>query len=237
MLSITSCSRRSAGTSCSDKVSPLSLLSYSERQQRLSFPLTLNFAANRLHVCTAERHPLPGQDVRLRQLDLLPLQSLRQRHQGARTGNSLKPWAGGWMPVSHWLHLLIQISIPVVSVTFIKKTKTALLVPNALVIETKSYQVRTHFVFMHFVDQSTWLLLIWNDVCFLACVCVLPLAKYNLQVPQVHLHSSWGEVFSLWCVCILFCMLFLFMYFSRSKCVKCFWVLCNTPFNGDSVLP
>lgn len=35
----------------------------------------------------------------------------------------------------------IQISIPVVSVTFIKKTKTALLVPNALVIETKSYQV------------------------------------------------------------------------------------------------
>lgn len=36
-----------------------------------------------------------------------------------------------------------QISIPVPSVTFIKKTKTALLVPNALVIETASCQVRT----------------------------------------------------------------------------------------------
>lgn len=35
-----------------------------------------------------------------------------------------------------------QISIPVPSVTFIKKTKTALLVPNALVIETASCQVR-----------------------------------------------------------------------------------------------
>ncbi|KAI3362110.1 hypothetical protein L3Q82_012439, partial [Scortum barcoo] len=34
-----------------------------------------------------------------------------------------------------------KISIPVTSVTFIKKTKTALLVPNALVIETTSYQV------------------------------------------------------------------------------------------------
>ena len=36
----------------------------------------------------------------------------------------------------------LQISIPMLSVTFIKKTKTALLVPNALVIETTSYQVR-----------------------------------------------------------------------------------------------
>lgn len=35
-----------------------------------------------------------------------------------------------------------QISIPVPSVTFIKKTKTALLVPNALVIETANSQVR-----------------------------------------------------------------------------------------------
>lgn len=36
----------------------------------------------------------------------------------------------------------VQISIPVISVTFIKKTKTALLVPNALVIETTGDQVR-----------------------------------------------------------------------------------------------
>lgn len=44
-----------------------------------------------------------------------------------------------------------KISIPVVSVTFIKKTKTALLVPNALVIETKSYQ----HVFVSFLSRNT----------------------------------------------------------------------------------
>ncbi|XP_051269548.1 GRAM domain-containing protein 2B isoform X2 [Dicentrarchus labrax] len=44
-----------------------------------------------------------------------------------------------------------KISIPVTSVTFIKKTKTALLVPNALVIETKSYQ----HVFVSFLSRNT----------------------------------------------------------------------------------
>lgn len=44
-----------------------------------------------------------------------------------------------------------KISIPVVSVTFIKKTKTALLVPNALVIETASYQ----HVFVSFLSRNT----------------------------------------------------------------------------------
>ncbi|XP_054468751.1 GRAM domain-containing protein 2B-like isoform X2 [Anoplopoma fimbria] len=44
-----------------------------------------------------------------------------------------------------------KISIPVVSVTFIKKTKTALLVPNALVIETISDQ----HVFVSFLSRNT----------------------------------------------------------------------------------
>ncbi|KAM6975642.1 GRAM domain-containing protein 2B-like [Tautogolabrus adspersus] len=44
-----------------------------------------------------------------------------------------------------------KISIPVVTVTFIKKTKTALLVPNALVIETTSYQ----HVFVSFLSRNT----------------------------------------------------------------------------------
>ncbi|XP_070845000.1 GRAM domain-containing protein 2B-like [Chaetodon trifascialis] len=44
-----------------------------------------------------------------------------------------------------------KISIPVLSVTFIKKTKTALLVPNALVIETTSYQ----HVFVSFLSRNT----------------------------------------------------------------------------------
>ncbi|XP_029371502.1 GRAM domain-containing protein 2B-like isoform X2 [Echeneis naucrates] len=44
-----------------------------------------------------------------------------------------------------------KISIPVMSVTFIKKTKTALLVPNALVIETKNHQ----HVFVSFLSRNT----------------------------------------------------------------------------------
>lgn len=36
----------------------------------------------RLHLRSAERHPLPRTDVCLRPLDLLPLQSVWQRHQG-----------------------------------------------------------------------------------------------------------------------------------------------------------
>ncbi|XP_008302891.1 GRAM domain-containing protein 3-like isoform X2 [Stegastes partitus] len=44
-----------------------------------------------------------------------------------------------------------KISIPVLSVTFIKKTKTALLVPNALVIETTHEQN----VFVSFLSRNT----------------------------------------------------------------------------------
>ncbi|XP_069558404.1 GRAM domain-containing protein 2B-like [Brachyistius frenatus] len=44
-----------------------------------------------------------------------------------------------------------KISIPVMSVTFIKKTKTALLVPNALVIETTHDQ----HVFVSFLSRNT----------------------------------------------------------------------------------
>ncbi|XP_029940897.1 GRAM domain-containing protein 2B isoform X2 [Salarias fasciatus] len=44
-----------------------------------------------------------------------------------------------------------KISIPVMSVTFIKKTKTALLVPNALVIETTHHQ----HVFVSFLSRNT----------------------------------------------------------------------------------
>ncbi|XP_034997350.1 GRAM domain-containing protein 2B isoform X1 [Hippoglossus stenolepis] len=44
-----------------------------------------------------------------------------------------------------------KISIPAMSVTFIKKTKTALLVPNALVIETTSDQ----HVFVSFLSRNT----------------------------------------------------------------------------------
>ncbi|XP_042252099.1 GRAM domain-containing protein 2B-like [Thunnus maccoyii] len=44
-----------------------------------------------------------------------------------------------------------KIALPVISVTFIKKTKTAILVPNALVIETTSDQ----HVFVSFLSRNT----------------------------------------------------------------------------------
>lgn len=85
-----------------------------------------------------------------------------------------------------------QISIPVPSVTFIKKTKTALLVPNALVIGMASCQVREprrSFPTFHINKQ--------NSTCFFclsAHVCVLPVSKHYLQIPEVCL-SSFGGIY------------------------------------------
>lgn len=108
--------------------------------------LNLNVFSTRLHLRPAERHFISGETVCLRQLDLFPLQSLWQRHQGTHiaASDSYKTFSLELFGSDSWMFCCsanIQISIPVVSVTFIKKTKTALLVPNALVIETKSYQV------------------------------------------------------------------------------------------------
>lgn len=104
----------------------------------------------RLHLCSAERHPLPGTPVCLRPLDLLPLQSVWQRHQGTGgTGGTGAAVHDGTRLVqttcvsaSHLMLFLGQIAIPVTSVAHIKKTKTAILVPNALVIATASDKVR-----------------------------------------------------------------------------------------------
>lgn len=84
----------------------------------------------------------------------------------------------------------LQISIHVPSVTFIKKTKTALLVPNALVIGMASCQVREprrSFLTFH-VNQL-------KPTRFLrlsAHVCVLPVSKHHLQVSEVCLSSFGG---------------------------------------------
>lgn len=57
-----------------------------------------------------------------------------------------------------------------VSVTFIKKTKTALLVPNALVIETKSYQVRealftnSSYAYVLFTSMNLIVIIIVNNL-------------------------------------------------------------------------
>lgn len=93
----------------------------------------------RLHLRSAERHPLPRTHVCLRPLDLLPLQSVWQRHQG--TGAAVFPSPRRRRATSDGVSLG-QIAIPVMSVAHIKKTKTAILVPNALVIATASDKVR-----------------------------------------------------------------------------------------------
>lgn len=87
-----------------------------------------------------------------------------------------------------------QISIPVPSVTFIKKTKTALLVPNALVIETASCQVRTaRRLFPAFQVNRNLILPICLLLFFLSArVCVLPVSKHYIQISEVCLLSFGG---------------------------------------------
>lgn len=96
-----------------------------------------------------------------------------------------------------------QIAIPVVSVTHIKKTKTAILVPNALVISTANDRVRQRFLHLiswwwkHPVNCSpapktpehnmTVVLLV------AVCVRVLPVQRQHLQVPDVRLSASGGR--------------------------------------------
>lgn len=89
-----------------------------------------------------------------------------------------------------------QVSIPVPSVTFIKKTKTALLVPNALVIGMASCQVREprrSFPTFHVNKLNSA-----NVLCFSAHVCVLPVPKHNLQISEVCLSSFGG-------ICLIEC--------------------------------
>lgn len=45
----------------------------------------------RLHLRSAEGHPLPGTDVRLRPLDLLPLKGVWQGHKGRQRRSPLWP--------------------------------------------------------------------------------------------------------------------------------------------------
>lgn len=54
--------------------------------------------------------------------------------------------------------ILFQISIPAFSVTLIKKTKTALLVPNALIIATLTDRVSTQ------QRKSTCFTLLWSPL-------------------------------------------------------------------------
>lgn len=83
-------------------------------------------------------------------------ESLRQSYTCALQKDIL--YQGKMFVSDHWIcfHSKVfgrdtKISIPVLSVTFIKKTKTALLVPNALVIETTCDQ----HVFVSFLSRNT----------------------------------------------------------------------------------
>ena len=92
----------------------------------------------------------------------------------AAVSGSLLGYQASLMPVpSVWIHFTLalrnqfyiilvvcrssQIAIPVMSVTHIKKTKTAILVPNALVIATANDRVRRTLLHHNFIAH-TWLL-------------------------------------------------------------------------------
>ncbi|XP_076020213.1 GRAM domain-containing protein 2B-like [Genypterus blacodes] len=77
-----------------------------------------------------------------------------------------------------------KIAIPVMSVTFIKKTKTVILVPNALVIETKSSEPQ---VFVSFLSRNTTYKLLASICVHLGvdkadCSPVTPPCKNNFRV-------------------------------------------------------
>lgn len=135
------------------------------------------------------------------------------------------------------LYLFIQISIPVVSVTFIKKTKTALLVPNALVIETKSYQVRTlltHSSHPRVLSTSINRTIIYfKQSVFQARVRVLPLAKHHVQVSQVNLRSSRGKIKTSLSSLVFVCFMFVIPIKLISACnlkVHLMWNICSLLF-------
>lgn len=88
---------------------------------------------------------------------------------------------------------LSQIAIPVVSITNIKKTKTAILVPNALVISTANDRVRADAPFLQGEVTS---FVLNQRFCFVAAVRVrvLPVQRQHLQVPDVSLSAPGGTM-------------------------------------------
>lgn len=91
--------------------------------------------------------------------------------------------------------LLGQIAIPVMSVAHIKKTKTAILVPNALVIATARDKVRRSRLRNQDWEKNERVILIRLFFCGFCPVrvCVLPVPRQHLQNPDVHLSSSGGR--------------------------------------------
>ncbi|CAG09670.1 unnamed protein product [Tetraodon nigroviridis] len=86
-----------------------------------------------------------------------------------------------------------KIAIPVMSVAHIKKTKTAILVPNALVIATARDKVRRSRLRNQDWEKNEREILIRLFFCGFCPVrvCVLPVPRQHLQNPDVHLSSSW----------------------------------------------
>lgn len=157
-------------------------------------PLTVNVAADRLHVRPAERHPVPGQDVRLRQLDLLPLQSLRQRHQGSGAGRpkqspKLLPLrvCDALYPFRPDLHPRGGRDLHQENQNRTAGAKCPRGGDEKLSSESAvcTPAVRLCFVCIHEPDSD-----LLPTISFEARVRVLTLSKHNLQVSQDHLRSS-----------------------------------------------
>lgn len=185
-LSITSCSRRSAGRNPSLKV---------------GFPLRMWKKGGNIELLTGMFVP-KATPVRCRETFYI-----RGRCSSPTTGSVSTPKSLAETPrfdlrlCSSVLWFTVpdpdvsvfhQISIPVPTVTFIKKTKTALLVPNALVIETASCQVKKSASRLSFKCE----LGPTHHFCFFfalpARLCVLPVSKHHLQISEVHLPPFGG---------------------------------------------
>lgn len=73
---------------------------------------------------------------------------------------------------------MFQIAIPVISVSEIKKTKTAILVPNALIIATAQERV-SWILFIFFLSDKQP----FNEdfIVFTVCFCVITVPRHSIQ--------------------------------------------------------
>lgn len=104
-----------------------------------------------------------------------------------------------------------QIAIPVVSVTNIKKTKTAILVPNALVIATANDRVREEReTFLEMIQTFRTRVFLFLFVVLAVRIRVIDVQRQHLQVPDVGVSSSGGR--SDFCFIRLFSIYNVFKY-------------------------
>lgn len=158
----------------------------------------------RLHLCSAERHPLPRTDVCLRPLDLLPLQSVWQRHQG--TGAAVCNVKTTCFAASH-LMMLFPARSPFPWCRSLRSRRPkppfwcqmlwwsqlqAIRSGDQLIMRSRLRNQDCKNNGREILRRACVEIFIFCGFCTVR-VCVLPVPRQHLQGPDVHLSSSGGR--------------------------------------------